>query len=314
MKRPSNFFYFSPATLDSNAARVARHGGTDVDGVFFRSAARWCHSVPAVPYFVYLDIVFHTFFENTFRQKDFRAGDLQRIFDAEARFLENAAAVFFESDWGLQKARAAYDLAGSHYQVAGRGGVVEPPERDEWMGASPYLLSIAMKFEQKGGDIIVQAFKQLKERYPELRWHVVGGQPTGDWQSVDGLVYESVLDPAKEADLIRLRRLLAQAFLLVHPTREDTSPLVLTEAAYFGCPSVSVKRFAIPELVLHGQTGVLLDSPVDPAVLAAAIDGLLAAPEDYRRMRANAFSFARERFDWEQIGARMAREINARLQ
>lgn len=314
LHRPSDFFYFSPATLDGNAARVARNLNTDLDGVFFRSAARWCHSVPPVPYFVYLDIVFHTFFENTFRQKDFRAADLQRIYDAEARFLENASAVFFEADWGLQEARAAYGLADSHYHVAGRGGVFEPPERDEWTAESPYLLSIAMNFEQKGGDIILQAFRQLKDRHPELRWHVVGGRPTGDWQKVDGLVYEGVLEPAEEPDLTRFRQLLAQAFLLVHPTREDTSPLVLTEAAYFGCPSVTVNRFAIPELVLDGQTGVLLEPPVDPAELAAAIDRLIAAPEDYRRLRANAFTFARERFDWNRIGERMASEINARLQ
>jgi glycosyltransferase involved in cell wall biosynthesis len=206
-------FYFSPALLDSNAARADRQFASAVDAVFFRSAARWCHSKPQIPYFVYLDIVFHTFFENTFEQKDFIVGDLQRIYTAEAQFLENASAVFFESDWGLQKARVAYGLAGSHYQVAGRGGVLEPPGRDEWMGEQPYLLSIAMNFEQKGGDIVLRAFRQLKERHPKLRWHVVGGRPTGDWQSVDGLVYEGVLDPAKESDSVRFRRLLAQAFL-----------------------------------------------------------------------------------------------------
>lgn len=314
LKQPSNFFYFSPATLDSNAALAARQFGSEADAVFFRSATRWCHCKPTVPYFVYLDIVFHTFFENTFKKKEFIAADLQRIYDAEARFLEHASVVFFESDWGLQKARAAYGLAGSHYQVAGRGGVLEPPEQDERTAESPYLLSIAMKFEQKGGDIILQAFKRLKDRYPELRWHVVGGHPTSDWKSVEGLIYEGVLDPAKEPDSTRLRQLLAQAFLLVHPTREDTNPLVLTEAAYFGCPSISVNRFAIPELVLNGQTGVLLGSPVEPAELTAAIDRLIAAPEDYRRMRANAFAFARERFDWNRIGEGMAREINARLQ
>jgi glycosyltransferase involved in cell wall biosynthesis len=88
----------------------------------------------------------------------------------------------------------------------------------------------------------------------------------------------------------------------------------LTEAAYFGCPSVSVRRFAIPELVLDGQTGVLLEGPVEPFELARAIEDLLASPDAYRRMRANAFSFAREHFNWDRIGERMASEIRARLQ
>jgi len=312
-RKPSKFFYFSPATLDDNAARASAHF-KNADAVFFRSATRWCHCKPAMPYFVYLDIVFHTFFENTFKQKDFIAADLQRIYDTEARFLENAAAVFFESDWGLQKARTAYGLAGSHYEVAGRGGVLEPPERDEWTAESPYLLSIAMNFEQKGGDILLGAFTELKESHPQLRWHIVGGRPTGNWETVDGIVYEGPLDPEDDADLARYRRLLSQAYLLVHPTREDTNPLVLTEAAYFGCPSISVKRFAIPELVINGKTGALLDWPVHPHELAIAVHHLIECPDVYRRMRLAAFEFSRSECDWTQIGSRMARVIDSKLE
>jgi len=162
LKRPSSFFYFSPATLQGNARRASRYF-SGVDGVFFRSATRWCHCRPSAPYFVYLDIVFHTFFENTFEQSDFNDSDLSRIFKAEERFLENADAVFFESDWGLQKARQAYSLRGDHYHVAGRGGALDPPGADTWLGEPLILLSIAMNFEQKGGDIILQAYQDLKK-------------------------------------------------------------------------------------------------------------------------------------------------------
>lgn len=313
LKRPSKFFYFSPATLDNNAARASVHF-KNADAVFFRSATRWCHCSPSIPYFVYLDIVFHTFFENTFRRRDFRAADLQRIWEAEARFLENAAAVFFESNWGLQQARAAYGLAGNHYQVAGRGGVLEPPERDEWTAESPYLLSIAMNFEQKGGDILLEAFRELKESHPALRWHIVGGRPTGNWESVDGIVYEGPLDPEDHTHLARYRRLLSQAFLLVHPTREDANPLVPTEAAYFGCPSISVNRFAIPEFVMDGKTGVLLDWPAQPHELAKAVHRLIESPDVYRQMRSAAFELSRADCDWNQIGNRMARVIDSALE
>jgi glycosyltransferase involved in cell wall biosynthesis len=311
--KPGGFFYFSPSTLDNNAMRAARYFENDVDGVFFRSATRWCHSRPEVPYFVYLDIVFHTFFENTFSEKDFIASDLQRIFKAETEFLEGASAVFFESNWGLQKARAAYALSGDHYVVANRGGVLTPPEEDTWPGKPLILLSIAMKFEQKGGDIILKAYKMLKKIHPDLRWHIVGGKPTGDWEGEDGIVYEGALNPDNEVDLARFRQLLSKAFLLLHPTREDTNPLVITEAASFGCPSVSVNRFAIPELVIDGKTGILLDYPAKPEQLLEAVKSLIEAPEIYRRMRHAAFEFSRSQFDWHGIGHRMAETINSKL-
>jgi len=312
-RKPGRFFYFSPATLDSNAKKATKHFENGVDGVFFRSATRWCHCTPEIPYFVYLDIVFHTFFENTFDKKNFIASDLQRIFDAEAKFLEGASTVFFESNWGLQKAREAYSLVGDHYHVAGRGGVLELPEADTWHGEFLILLSIAMNFEQKGGDIILQAYRDLKKHHPQLRWHIIGGQPTGNWESVDGIVYEGLLDPDNGTDLDRFRSLLSQAFLLVHPTREDTNPLVLTEAAYFGSPCISVNRFAIPELVINGQTGLLLETPAQPNELADAIRKLINSPDDYREMRRSAFAFSHEHFDWNRIGDRMANEISAKF-
>jgi glycosyltransferase involved in cell wall biosynthesis len=201
LKQPSRFFYFSAASLNHNARKTAQYSRGGEDGVFFRSSTPWCYCSPDLPYFVYTDIVFHTFFENTFNPRDFITADLQRIYDAEARFLEGASVVFFESNWGLQKARDAYSLGGDHYVVANRGGVLSPPEGDTWPGEPLILLSIAMRFEQKGGDIILNAFKKLKNAYPDLRWHIVGGKPTGDWEGVEGIVYEGVLNPDDQTDL-----------------------------------------------------------------------------------------------------------------
>ena len=115
------------------------------------------------------------------------------------------------------------------------------------------------------------------------------------------------------ADLARYRQLLSQAFLLVHPTREDTSPLVLTEAAYFGCPSISVNAFAVPELIIDGKSGLILEAAARPEELANAIRKLIASPDEYRAMRRFAFEFSRENFDWNRVGERMAREIHAHL-
>jgi glycosyltransferase involved in cell wall biosynthesis len=175
------------------------------------------------------------------------------------------------------------------------------------------LVSIAMKFRQKGGDVVLEAYRALKPRFPDLTWHIVGGPPEGDWETLGGITHEGVLDPEDPVQLARLRSLLADAFLLVHPTREDTSPLVLTEAAYFGCPAVSVNRFAIPELVADGETGCLVEFPPAAGPVAAAIAGMLEDLPRYRRLRAEARRQAVERYAWERIGDTMADEIRRHL-
>ncbi len=304
LKRPSRFHYFSPATLDRNAVAVREAIQPESDAVFFRSATRWCRWKPTLPYFVYLDVVFHTFFHNTFHPNDFLKEDLERIYDEEAAFLKGAAGVFFESHWGMEKAKESYGLRGEQFQAVGRGGVIDPPDNDRWDGQLR-LLSVAMNFRQKGGDLILEAYKILKPHFPELSWHVVGAAPEGDWQSVHGIVHEGILRPDRPDERKQLEDLYAQSFLLVHPTREDTNPLVLTEAGYFGCPAVSVQKFAIPELVSDGKSGLLIDAPVSADVLAVAIRRLLEDRNCYFMMRRRVREIATTSHTWEAVGNRM---------
>jgi glycosyltransferase involved in cell wall biosynthesis len=306
LRRPGKFAYFSPVALDRNARMIGDQLASGADAVFFRSATPWCRYLPKVPYFIYLDAVFHTFFHNTFRPVDFVSSDIQRIWCEEAEFLEGASAVFFESRWGMDQAVAAYGLQGSHYHAVGRGGVIDPPLEDTWDGTSLRLTTLAMKFHQKGGDLVLAAYRLLKPRFPGLSWHIIGGPPEGDWQTPGGIHYEGVLNPDEPGGRDRLRDLLAQAFLLVHPTREDTSPLVVTEAAYFGCPTISVNRFALPELVLAGKSGLLLDMPVTAEGLAEAIEGLITGRDRYLAMRQQARLHAMEHYQWDCVGDLMA--------
>ena len=310
LRHPGKFAYFSPNTLSSNALRAAsQYESSGVDGVFFRSATRWCRCRPSVPYFVYLDVVFHTFWQNTFRPGDFAEDDLRRICDEEAAFLGGASHVFFESQWGLDQAREAYGLRGDHYQAVGIAGVLEPPTEDAWTDRSLALLTIAVNFRQKGGDLVLEAYRKLKSDHPNLVWHVIGGEPAGDWRSISGIRHEGFLSPQQPEQLARFRELLSNAFLLIHPTREDANPLVLVEAAYFGCPAISVRKFAIPELILDGTTGVLLDAPIDPTDLAEEIERLIQGRQAYLQMRRNARERAICRFDWDCIGGKMSARI-----
>ena len=313
MHRPSIFHQFSDSTLQHTRDAVESVLGHSADAVFFRSSTRWIGCRPSKPYFVHTDAVFHTFFHNTFRSKDFLTSDLERIWREERDFLEGAAAVFFESEWGLTKAREAYGLQGNHYLPLRNGGVIEPPERDDWDGQSLRLVSIANCFHQKGGDIILDAFKRLKPLYSDLHWHIIGGRPQGAWKDIEGIHYEGFLRPDVPEEQLRFRDILSNAFLFVHPSREDVNPLVLIEAAYFGCPSITVNDFAIPELIINGKTGVLLDRPVTAVKLADAIVNVIQERSVNSKMRVDARERAIKLFSWNNIGDKMNQMLQTSL-
>jgi glycosyltransferase involved in cell wall biosynthesis len=307
------FDLFSERNLHANADLIDQALGADCDAVFFRGTTPWIGSRPRVPYFAYTDMCFHTYFHNTFPPRAFLPRDLDRIWESEARWLEAAHAVFFESAWGAEKTKQAYGLAGGNFVPIGRGGHVPIPAADVYEFKHHHLVSIAKDFRQKGGDLIWDAFLTLKPRFPDLEWHIIGGKPDRPWTHIEGLHYHGFLSKTDAAHLGELRSVLEQAFLLVHPTREDSSPLVISEAGYFGCPSISVNQFAIPELIRHGETGLLLEPPVQAERLATAIESLIQNPDAYREMRRKARAYALEHANWDVIGEKMVRHIDSCL-
>ena len=73
------------------------------------------------------------------------------------------------------------------------------------------------------------------------------------------------------------------ADLFALPTRDEAFGTVFQEAAAAGLPAIGTRITAIPEIVLDGETGVLV-APGDVDALAAALDRLLASAELRREM------------------------------
>jgi glycosyltransferase involved in cell wall biosynthesis len=314
LRVPGSFFTFSKSVLRRMAASVDAGLAPSVDAVFFRTSTRWIGWNPDRPYFVHTDVCFHTFFHNTFRLSEFLIGDLERIWHMEAQFLDRATAVFFESWWGLAKAKEAYRLSGKNFFVMPNAGAIEAPVDDRRSSDGRFrIITIAKHFQQKGGDLVADAFGKLKPFFPELTWHILGGSPPNPVLEMPDVHYEGFLRPDVPIDLQRMTDLLAVADVLVHPTREDTNPLVLIEAASFGCPCISVRSFAIPELVVDGQTGVLIEPPATVSQIAESLQLLLTNPQRCLEMRRAARIRALQNFSWDISGNSMASVIFDRM-
>lgn len=285
-----DFYFYSPKRLDAIASAVSRACIVDARLDFFHGFTPWILTRPARPYIAWSDCAFHDYIDVYHDRDLFRRGDLDRIEKAEAEWLRNARHVVFTNSWAAQRTTKYYGLDYARVHSVGIFGEVEMPDADAYSGGRQFVF-ISTDFEAKGGAVVLGAFRRLRQRHPDATLVVIGALPKG------GLHEPNVIGTGflKKEDIAQQKRfhaILAGARALVHPTGSDISPLIIVEAGYLGCPAIASRRFAIPELIEHGVSGLLIDDPSDVGAVAAAMSWMLEHNGDYGRMRQCAWSRA----------------------
>jgi glycosyltransferase involved in cell wall biosynthesis len=97
----------------------------------------------------------------------------------------------------------------------------------------------------------------------------------------------------------------ATADLFTLPSRMENFPLVLLEAMASGLPVAATAVGGVPELVVHGETGLLVP-PNDPDALADAINDLLDDPEEMEEMGARGRQLVSDHYTWDRVAERIA--------
>jgi glycosyltransferase involved in cell wall biosynthesis len=219
-----------------------------------------------------------------------RANRVIAITEALARFtVDNVglpAAKVEVVPYGLDEVPAAW----------GENPPVLLPER------ARVLLAICRLTAQKGVDVAVRALAEVRREHPDAVLVVLGEGP--ERAALERLATDlglggAVFLPGRAGDV---GDWLARAELLVHPVRWEGFGLALLEAMLAELPVVASSVSSVPEIVMDGETGLLVP-PDDPAALAGSISRLLSA-----RDSASAYGRAgRERARREFSVDRMAR-------
>jgi glycosyltransferase involved in cell wall biosynthesis len=287
-----DFFAYSERRLRTIAREVEVRSRPGAGLDFFHGFTFWIATRPTRPYVAWSDCTFRDYIGIFHDRRSFRAHDLARIERAEAEWLRRARRVLFTSQWAAHRAIEACGLDPGRVGSVGIFGELEPPAADAYAG-EPTFAFVSTNFAAKGGPVVLEAFRRVRQAHPEAQLTIVGAPPP-ELAGEPGVRYAGFLRKEDPAELARFRAVLAGARAVVHPTRSDIAPLLLVEAASFGCPAITSRAFAIPELVADGESGLLLDAPGDPAAVAAAMTWMLDNPAAYANMRAAAWRRARE--------------------
>jgi len=304
-----DFFFFSEERLEA-IRRGVETGlqASKAEFVIFHGFTPWIQTHPSLPYIAWSDCTFFQYVRIFHDAKVFRADDLKRIQEQEARWLQKAERVIFRSAWAASEAIHDYHLAKDRVGVVGNYGFLTPPSSDTYTGARDFLM-ITTNFRQKGGPVVLEAFRLVRKENPGMRLILIGDHPGKNVLQEPGVVYLGWIDKANRDQADLLNQTIAGAMCIVHPTIADTNPMVLIEAGYFGCPAISTKRYAIPELVKNEVSGLLLDDPTDVSALVKAMETILQQNQKYLQMRKEARSHMLGYYTREAFQHRLSLEI-----
>ncbi len=152
--------------------------------------------------------------------------------------------------------------------------------------------------EHKGLHRIIHVLSEA----PELPWHllVVGDGPEREncEQKLRSLDMSERASFAGKVPAPEVEKLLRQADVLALPSTTEGMPYVILEAMAASLPVVSTNVYGIPEMVVDGETGLLVE-PGDHPGLARALHTLIRNGNSRTTMGREARSRFEQRFTME---------------
>lgn len=169
------------------------------------------------------------------------------------------------------------------------------------------LLTVArlgVRDVNKGVGLVIRAMPRLLERFPALRYRIVGSGPLIEplWDfAIEHGVHRRVefLGPLDDGALAKVYR---EADAVVLPSKKEGSGLAFIEAWSYGLPVIGGTDDAAAWLIEDGVTG--LTAP--PGQVGSAIHRLLLDPKAAREMGRKGHALIEGRFDHAAFRARLA--------
>lgn len=140
---------------------------------------------------------------------------------------------------------------------------------------TPLIGIVAALRREKNHGMLIRSAAQLRERFPDAHWLIVGDGP--EREAIES--YAKVLGIDDRIHLLGTRhdtpRLVAALDLFTLCSLNEASPVSILEALACGVPVVSTDVGSVNESVIEGQTGLLVASD-DADAMTDAVWKLLA--------------------------------------
>ncbi len=189
----------------------------------------------------------------------------------EARVCRDAEIVFTFSEFARGSVLADYGCPPERVLAVGAGANQLAATIEHRDHAQPRALFVGNEFERKGGEVLLSAWRLVRERLPDAQLVVAGPNRASSSALPPGVTWLGRLSRNE------LETQYRAATTFVMPSLFEAWGHVFVEAMGYGLACVGSDCCAMPEIIDDGVTGVLV-APGEPEPLARALADLLGDP------------------------------------
>ena len=230
-------------------------------------------------------------------------GQLDGLVRRQRAAYESAVACCTFSQWVADSITSDYGIPASKVHVVGLGSNASFAGSRQWERgwSTPRFLFVGFDWVRKNGALVLDAFAEVRRRFPSARLDLVGGHPRVEVEGVTGHGLLAMNDPADRA---RLTALYREATVFVMPSQHEPAGTVHVEAAAAGIPSIGTSNGGAATCI--GEAGCV----VDPGQPSELFDAMLELCDPSTAERLGALGRERaELFTWPKVAERLIRAL-----
>lgn len=228
-----------------------------------------------------------------------------KAISVQKRMFISYEKVFVLCRWTQESIINDYGCPPEKVVVVGAGANMPALEPAENKYGSHQILFVGYDWVNKGGPLLVDAFRIVKRSISDATLNIVGCRPN---ISEPGVKVFGQLSKDKSSEIICLEKLYKNANCFCILSHVDAFPNVLLEAQITQTPVVALDRGSRSEAVKQNVTGILVKQS-SAADIADAIVKILSDSTIAQQMGSAGKKFVFERFTWPKVAENILSHI-----
>ena len=240
----------------------------------------------------------------------------------EQKAYDQAAVIFFASDWAAQSALNHYRIDSNKVKVVPFGAnIIKGIVIDEIKGILKQkskevckLLFIGVNWERKGGPKTIEIAQALIKAGIATELIVVGCLPFTKDNCPAFVRQEGFLSKKKTTEEAKLIALFKEAHFFILPSLAECYGLVYAEANAYGLPAIGTKTGGITTIIKDEVNGKTFDLDATPSLYVEFIKTYFEDANAYQQLALSSFNEYENRLNWTVSGQTVSKILTTILE